>query len=179
MDIPDTVLGQLGHRVQHALRAFTPKDQKALKVAAETFRPNPDFKTEELLSQLAVGEALTSFLEKDGVPGVVQRTFIAAPTGQIGAITDDDRRSILQKSLFYQAYTQTVDRDSAYERLQSRADAQHQDQRDAIPERQPLSSSERRGDSLMTVALKSAVRAASSRAGREIIRGLLGSFSKR
>jgi DNA helicase HerA-like ATPase len=179
MDIPDTVLGQLGHRVQHALRAFTPKDQKALKVAAETFRPNPDFKTEELLPQLAVGEALTSFLEKDGVPGVVQRTFIAAPTGQIGAITDDDRRSILQKSLFYQTYTQTVDRDSAYERLQSRADAQHQDQRDAIPERQTLSSSERRGDSLMTVALKSVVRAASSRAGREIIRGLLGSFSKR
>jgi DNA helicase HerA-like ATPase len=179
MDIPDTVLGQLGHRVQHALRAFTPKDQKALKVAAETFRPNPDFKTEELLPQLAVGEALTSFLEKDGVPGVVQRTFIAAPTGQIGAITDNDRRSILQKSLFYQTYTQTVDRDSAYERLQSRADAQHQDQRDAIPERQTLSSSERRGDSLMTVALKSVVRAASSRAGREIIRGLLGSFSKR
>jgi DNA helicase HerA-like ATPase len=179
MDIPDTVLGQLGHRVQHALRAFTPKDQKALKVAAETFRSNPDFKTEELLPQLAVGEALTSFLEKDGVPGVVQRTFIAAPTGQIGAINDDDRRSILQKSLFYQTYTQMVDRDSAYERLQSRADAQHQDQRDAIPERQTLSSSERRGDSLMTVALKSAVRAASSRAGREIIRGLLGSFSKR
>jgi len=122
-DIPDDVLSQLGNRVQHALRAYTPRDQKAVKVAADTFRPNPAFSTEAVITQLAVGEALVSMLEDGGVPAVVQRTFIRPPASRVGSITPDERKAVMQGSPVGSAYDQAIDRESAYEVLNKRADA--------------------------------------------------------
>lgn len=119
-DIPDAVLGQLGNRLQHALRAFTPKDQKALRAAAQAFRPNPEFSTEEVISNLGVGEALVSFLDTDGIPQVVRRCLIIPPESQIGPITPQERQAITEKSLFAGKYDAPVDRESAYEILQTR-----------------------------------------------------------
>ena len=116
-DIPDNILGQLGNRVQHALRAYTPRDQKAVKVAAETFRPNPEFKTEEAITQLETGEALVSFLDEHGAPGVVQRARILFPLSQIGAITPTERSEIIKHSSIAGKYDTLVDRESAYEQL--------------------------------------------------------------
>ncbi|SHE64294.1 hypothetical protein SAMN02745157_0617 [Kaistia soli DSM 19436] len=117
LDVPDTVLGQLGNRVQHALRAYTPRDQKAVKVAAETFRPNPAFSTMEAITQLGVGEALVSTLEPKGVPSMVERTMIRPPSSQLGSITDEERRQIIAASPIGIAYDKTIDRESAYEVL--------------------------------------------------------------
>jgi len=122
-DVPDNILGQLGNRVQHALRAYTPRDRKALKAAAETFRPNPDFDTEEVIPQLGVGEALVSTLESKGVPSVVQRTLIRPPSSQLGPITDAERKAIISGSPIAGIYEAEVDRDSAFEKLQGRAEA--------------------------------------------------------
>jgi len=116
-DIPEKVLGQLGNRVQHALRAFTPADQKAVRAAAETFRENPALKTESVLTELGVGEALVSLLDERGQPTVVERAFIVPPRGQLGPITSDHRRRLLETSLVAGVYEQAVDRESAYERL--------------------------------------------------------------
>ena len=116
-DIPDKVLGQLGNRVQHALRAFTPADQKAVRAAAETFRANPSLKTEEALTELGVGEALVSLLDERGQPGVVERAFIVPPRGQLGPISADQRQHLMSASLVAGIYDQPVDRESAYERL--------------------------------------------------------------
>ena len=116
-DIPEDILGQLGNRVQHALRAYTPKDQKAVKVAAETFRANPDFDTYEAILQLETGEALVSFLDEKGAPSVVQRAKILFPLSQIGAITEDQRASIIKQSRLWGRYDNPVDRESAYEIL--------------------------------------------------------------
>ncbi len=116
-DIPDAILGQLGNRVQHALRAFTPKDQRAIRAAAETFRPNPKLDTRSVLTELAVGEALVSFLDEKGQPGVVQRTLILPPRSQIGPITADQRRRLIAGSLVAGVYEKAVDRESAYEKL--------------------------------------------------------------
>jgi DNA helicase HerA-like ATPase len=121
-DVPDEVLGQLGNRVQHALRAFSPHDQKAVKVAAETFRTNPRLNTAEAITQLGVGEALVSLLEPKGVPGVVDRTLIRPPTSRLGAITPAERQAIMAQSPVAGVYDKTVDRESAYELLQARAD---------------------------------------------------------
>ncbi|WP_332682562.1 helicase HerA-like domain-containing protein [Bosea sp. (in: a-proteobacteria)] len=120
LDIPDTVLAQLGNRVQHALRAFTPRDQKAVRAAAETFRQNPKFKTEEAITQLAVGEALTSTLEGKGTPTMVERTLIAPPMAQVGPITPQQRAECLRASGFAGKYDTMIDRDSAYEELMKR-----------------------------------------------------------
>jgi len=117
LDIPDKVLGQLGNRVQHALRAFTPRDQKAVKSAAETFRPNPKIDVEAVISQLGVGEALVSLLEAKGTPAIVERAFIAPPVSQLEPLADDDRKILVEGSDFFGKYEQTVDRDSAYEVL--------------------------------------------------------------
>ena len=117
IDLPETVLGQLGNRVQHALRAFTPRDQKAVRAAAETFRSNPAFSVEEVISQLGVGEALVSVLDETGTPTVVQRTFIAPPESRIGPITDDERREQLERSPYRGIYDTPLDRDSAFELL--------------------------------------------------------------
>jgi uncharacterized protein len=121
-DIPDTVLGQLGNRVQHALRAFTPRDQKAVKTAAETLRPNPKLDVESAITELAVGEALVSLLDTKGSPTVTERAWIVPPASQIGPITDAQRDAIQkQATAIYGHYAQTVDRESAYEKLQARA----------------------------------------------------------
>src|SRR3954449_1670263 len=122
LDIPDVVLGQLGNRVQHALRAFTPRDQKAVTAAAQTFRQNPKLKVETVLTELGVGEALVSTLDEEGTPTVVERARIIPPRSQLGPITADQRKQIMSSSAVAGHYEQTVDRESAYEKLQGRAE---------------------------------------------------------
>ena len=121
-DIPESILGQLGNRVQHALRAYTPKDQKAVKTAADTFRANPAFKTDEAIMQLETGEALVSFLDEKGAPRVVERAKILFPLSQIGAITTEQRADIVRRSRIYGKYDKVVDRESAYEILAKEAE---------------------------------------------------------
>jgi len=120
LDIPESILGQMGNRVQHALRAFTPRDQKAVSTAAKTFRQNPAFNTETAIMELAVGEALVSFLDEKGAPAMVERAFILPPQGQAGAITPDERQRTLEKSVVYGVYEEMIDRESAYEILSER-----------------------------------------------------------
>jgi DNA helicase HerA-like ATPase len=132
LDVPETVLGQLGNRVQHALRAFTPRDQKAVKVAAETFRPNPRFKAVEAIVELGVGEALVSFLDTKGVPTPVERCFIAPPRSRIGPVTDAERNATTASSALAGKYETAVDRESAYEKLTGRVATS-----DATPETPP------------------------------------------
>ena len=120
-DIPDDVLAQLGNRIQHALHAYTPKDQKAVKAAAQSFRINPEMDTYQTILELGVGEAVCSFLEEDGVPGVAQKVIIAPPVSQMDAITEEIRRKEIQESLLAVKYAEAVDPDSAYEFLQRKA----------------------------------------------------------
>src|SRR5512145_1949806 len=121
LDIPEKVLGQLGNRVQHALRAFTPRDQKAVKAAAETMRANPKLNAEKAIMELAVGEALVSFLDAKGTPGITERAWVLAPGSQLGPITPEDRRQLLAGSMVTGVYEKTVDRESAFEMLKARA----------------------------------------------------------
>jgi DNA helicase HerA-like ATPase len=121
IDVPETVLSQLGNRVQHALRAYTPSEQKGVKAAAQAFRPNPKINTERVITELGKGEALVSFLEGNGVPEMVQQTLIRPPSGRIGPVTDSERRSIVSASPIKGKYDTTIDRDSAYEMLQKKA----------------------------------------------------------
>jgi uncharacterized protein len=174
-DIPDTVLGQLGNRIQHALRAFTPRDQKAIKAAAQTFRSNPKLEVETAITELEVGEALVSFLDEKGTPGVVERAFIYPPQGKIGAITPEQRQQIIQQSLVYGHYEKEVDRESAYEVLKVRAEqtAQAETEAETVTQKQ---SKSRQPDDIWASMAKSAARAASSQAGRQIVRGVLGSI---
>ena len=123
-DIPENILGQLGNRVQHALRAYTPKDQKAVKTAADTFRPNPAFKTDEAIMNLETGEALVSFLDEKGAPSMVERAKILFPLSQIGAITEGQRLDIIKQSLIYGKYDEAKERDSAFEMLIADAERQ-------------------------------------------------------
>jgi uncharacterized protein len=123
LDIPDTVLGQLGNRVQHALRAYTPRDQKAVQAAAETFRANPQLNTAEVISELAVGEALISFLDDSGRPNIVQRGFVIPPASQIGALDDAQREQVIANSIVAGVYEKAIDRESAYEKLKGRVAA--------------------------------------------------------
>jgi DNA helicase HerA-like ATPase len=180
LDIPDTVLGQLGNRVQHALRAFTPRDQKAVKAAADTFRQNDAFETDEVITQLAVGEALVSMLDEQGTPHIVERALIVPPTSQIGPISPDQRRSAMQSSVVAGVYEKQVDRESAYEMLTSKVSQAVAAAPPPLPQEQPAES--RRGaggrprETLAEAAMKSAVRAASSSIGRQIVRGMLGSL---
>jgi DNA helicase HerA-like ATPase len=120
IDVPDKVLAQLGNRVQHALRAFTPRDQKAVTAAAETFRPNPKLDTAQVIMQLGKGEALVSFLEGNGIPAVVERVMVRPPTARIGPITPEERKAIIDKSPVKGKYDTAIDRESAYEVLQKR-----------------------------------------------------------
>lgn len=135
MDIPENILGQLGNRVQHALRAYTPKDQKAVKTAADTFRANPAFKTDEAIMNLETGEALVSFLDAKGAPGVVQRAKVLFPLSQIGAVTEDQRKEIIRQSRLSGKYDTPVDRESAYEQLIREANAIAEDDREQQPEK--------------------------------------------
>jgi DNA helicase HerA-like ATPase len=122
-DIPEDILGQLGNRVQHALRAFSPKDQKAVKTAAETFRENPAFKTADAIMELGTGEALVSFLDEKGAPSIVERAKILFPLSQIGAVTEGQRGQIINQSRLYGKYDKIVDRESAFEVLMEEAEA--------------------------------------------------------
>ena len=121
LDVPDTVLGQLGNRVQHALRAFTPRDQKAVKSAASTLRPNPAFSAEAVITELGVGEALVSFLDEKGRPGMVERALVVPPGSRIGPVDDAERRALIAGSVVAGVYEQAIDRESAFERLKAGA----------------------------------------------------------
>lgn len=175
LDVPDKVLGQLGNRVQHALRAFTPRDQKAVKAAAETFRANPALDVATAITELAVGEALVSLLDEKGRPGVVDRALVCPPQSQLAPITPEERQQVIRASLLAGHYEQAVDRESAFEKLKARAgEAMQQEaaQAEAKASREPS----RRSDTLVESFGKSVARAAGSAIGRQIIRGVLGSL---
>lgn len=171
LDVPDTVLGQLGNRVQHALRAFTPRDQKAVKAAATTFRENKKLDVEAVITELGVGEALVSFLDDKGQPSVVDRVLIYPPQSQLPPLSEAEREETVKQSTLYGHYEKIVDRESAYEMLRVRAPQAPVGQQAASGESWQSQAGE------MAEALgKSAVRAIGSQLGREIIRGVLGSI---
>ena len=187
LDIPDTVLGQLGNRIQFALRAFTPRDQKAVKSAATTMRANPKIDTEKAITELGVGEALISFLDDKGRPGVVERAWVLPPASRIGPITPDERKAVIAGSSVKGTYEKTIDRESAYEKLAGRASTsaggagaggdQGGGVMDAIKgSLGGLMTGSGRKDSLVEAMAKSAVRSVGSSIGREIVRGVLGSL---
>ena len=206
-DVPENILGQLGNRVQHALRAFTAKDQKDLRLASETYRPNPRFAIEDAIRDVGTGEAVTSLLEAKGIPGVAERTLIRPPSSQLGPIDEAVRAALMASSPVKGKYDITVDRDSAYERLRAKAEraageaaaAEAQDARKAEADREferarrydgkgysappknpgPTRSAGR-SDSIGTAFAKSFARQLGTRSGQAIIRGVLGSlFGKR
>src|SRR5947207_1439135 len=181
LDLPESVLGQLGNRVQHALRAFTPKDQKAVKTAADTLRPNPKLKADRVITELEVGEALVSLLDEKGRPNMVERAFIVPPSSQLGPITDAERAALIQRSVLAGKYDKPVDRESAYEKLTQRTLA-----KPAEPEHSsnPISDilfgktgprGGRQSQGILEAMGKSAARSIGSELGREVLRGLLGS----
>jgi DNA helicase HerA-like ATPase len=187
LDVPDIVLGQLGNRIQHALRAFTPRDQKAVKAAASTMRANPKIDTEKAITELGVGEALISFLDEKGRPGVVERAFVLPPASRIGPITAEERKAAMDRSPVKGVYDKAVDRESAYEKLANRA-AESAGGASATPaggggfmdslkgSLGGLMTGSGRKDSLVEAMAKSAVRTVGSTVGREIVRGVLGSL---
>jgi uncharacterized protein len=206
IDIPDKVLGQLGNRVQHALRAFTPRDQKAVKVTAETMRPNPKLDIEKVILELSVGEALISLLDATGTPGVTQRAWVLAPGSQIGPITPEERRQLIAKSIVAGVYEKAVDRESALELLKTRAEAAQgaaaaagrTSPSGSIPTATGSTSGASgtfgglgglifgttgprggRHDGLVDLMAKSAARSAGSAISRSILRGVLGSLTSR
>ena len=188
LDVPETVLGQLGNRVQHALRAFTPRDQKAVKAAAETMRANPKLDTEKAITELAVGEALVSFLDAKGRPEMVERAYVLPPCGRIGPATPEERQRVMAASGLSGVYDKPVDRESAYERLASRAQAAAPPAAgapsthggswtDSVKDSLGgLLSGSGRKDSIVEAVAKSAARTIGSTVGREIVRGVLGSL---
>ena len=193
LDVPETVLGQLGNRVQHALRAFTPRDQKAVKAAASTMRANPSFSAETAITELGVGEALVSFLDEKGRPNVVERAFVVPPGSRLGPVTDAERRALIASSNVAGVYDQVVDRESAYERLKGRAGggvtpAGKAGEVGAAPAGGGGGWSDLlgglfggsgrsgRGDSVVQAAAKSAARSMATTAGRELVRGVLGTL---
>ncbi|MDR0809930.1 MAG: DUF853 domain-containing protein [Gemmobacter sp.] len=200
-DVPDTILGQLGNRVQHALRAFTARDQRDLARAAETYRPNPRFRTEDAIRDVGTGEAVTSFLEAKGVPGIVERTLIRPPSSQLGPISTEARRALIAASPLRGKYDTVIDRESAYEKLHARAEAAarnaaedpaegsgfHRARRydgvrpDPDPARETRSGSApkpaaRRSDSVTEAFAKSFARQLGTRSGQAIVRGVLGTL---
>lgn len=196
LDVPESVLGQLGNRIQHALRAFTPRDQKAVRTAAETFRQNPSIDVAATIMEMGVGEALVSVLEEKGTPSIVQRTLIRPPQSRIGPVTDAERAELLRTSPFAGRYDAMVDRESAYELLQKRtaqaaAEAAAEEVAKATTggrkgaRRYDNSNTHEESSILSDIAqglLKNAVKAATSSAGRrigtQIVRGILGSLFK-
>jgi DNA helicase HerA-like ATPase len=200
LDIPDSVLGQLGNRVQHALRAFTPRDQKAVKSTAQTMRPKAGLDIEAAITELAVGEALVSFLDAKGRPCETERVFVLPPGSQLGPITPAQRQALVQGSLVAGVYEQAQDRESAYEKIKGQATATgHANTTNPLPGQNPMStapepaggglmgglsdmlfgSSGPRGgqrDGVAQLVVKSAVRTVGSAIGREIVRGVLGNL---
>ena len=178
LDIPEDILGQLGLKIQHALRAYTPKDQQVVKSVATTFRSNPKIDTEKAIQELKTGEALVSVLNKDGSPAPVERIFIRPPESQLGPVTPQQRSEIIGRSPFSGRYEQEVDRESAYELLKKKAERQieeaAEDQQIKQKTKAPTRNSNRQsaGEALLT----SAARAVGSTVGRQIIRGIMGSL---
>ncbi len=198
LDIPDTVLGQLGNRVQHALRAYTPRDQKAVKAAAETFRPNPALDTAQVISELGVGEALVSFLDEKGRPNIVERVFILPPASQIGPIDAAERKAAMAASVVAGVYEKTVDRESAHEIITRRTTETAATAKEALDQAAAKKAAPAEADSgfggllgglfgnggskresPVQAMVKSAARSIGSSVGREIIRGVLGSILKK
>ena len=164
-DIPENILGQLGNRVQHALRAYTPKDQKAVKTAADTFRANPDFKTDEAIMNLETGEALVSFLDEKGAPAMVERAKILFPLSQIGAITEGQRLDIIKQSRIYGKYDEAKDRESAFEVLMAEAERQIQEaaeQQESPEESEKPVKAEKQKPGMMSKVLKAVMTAVTS-----------------
>lgn len=201
LDIPEDVLGQLGNRVQHALRAFTPKDQKAVKTAADTFRANPEFKVDEAITELAVGEALISCLDEQGTPQVVERGMVMPPYSSFSPITLDERKALMTQSIVAGVYEAEVDRDSAYEILQRKvaestqqqaaikAAAEQEKQQQIIEKQQAKAQQQQEKEEAKAAAArakmtqdvlgtfaKSAARSLGGSTGQKIVRGLLGSL---
>jgi len=199
IDVPDTVLAQLGNRVQHALRAFTPRDQKAVTATAQTMRPNPGLDIAASITQLATGEALVSLLDAKGSPGVTQRVWVLPPGSRIGPITDAERQALLKDSLVAGVYEQSVDRESAYEVLKERAASSPSPGQGAVSASGTAPASAQGGqagwggvakgillgstgprggqrDGLVQTMAKSAVRTVGTQIGRELLRGVLGSL---
>ncbi|MFT6464422.1 helicase HerA-like domain-containing protein [Halopseudomonas sp.] len=189
LDVPESILGQLGNRVQHALRAFTPKDQKAVRSAAQTFRSNPELNTEQAITELAVGEALVSLLDEKGVPSPVQRVLIRPPVSQMGPISDQERSEIIRTSVLAGVYDRELDRESAYEILQAQAEkalseetakTRSQEQaRAASKARKPAARATSTWTDMASSMGRSAARAFGTQLGRQILRGVLGSLKGR
>lgn len=200
-DVPDTILGQLGNRVQHGLRAFTAKDQKDLAKAAETYRPNPAFRIDEAIRDVGTGEAVTSFLEARGIPGMAQRTLIRPPSSQLGPIDEGLRAAVVAGSPVRGKYDTVLDRESAYERLAAKAaaaareaaaeaDRAEAEKREferarrydgkGYADEKPKRTTASRSDSISTAFAKSFARQLGTRSGQAVLRGVLGSiFGKR
>jgi DNA helicase HerA-like ATPase len=175
VDIPETVLGQLGNRVQHALRAFTPRDKKAVRAAAETFRAAPGLDVEKAITELGVGEALVSVLDAKGSPTPVDRALICPPHSRLTPLTTDERSSVIKSSVLFGHYEKTVDRESAYEKLKAKAEAQ---QAEEAPAEKRKGRAEPQSDTskIFGAMAQSAAHAIGSQIGRQIIRGVLGSI---
>ena len=195
LDVPDSVLGQLGNRVQHALRAFTPRDQKAVKTAADTMRANPAFDAAEAITELGVGEALISFLDEKGRPNITERCFVIAPGSRLGPMTDAERGQTIRGSLLYGHYENTLDRESAFEKIQAGFGQEKADAKAPAATNAPAADEgglfgglggmlggmfgggkSSRSDSVIESAAKSAARSIGTQVGRAIIRGVLGSI---
>jgi DNA helicase HerA-like ATPase len=194
-DLPDSILAQLGHRVQHALRAYTPKDQKAVRAAAQSFRANPAFKTEEAITELGIGEALVSFLDLKGRPAQVERALVLPPESRVGAISPEERQKVIAASRLAGRYDTPIDRESAYEMLaehfsqrqreadeaeaakQAAKDAKEQERQRREDERAAKRQAKENPDVLGSVlndVTKQAGQTLGRELGRSIIRGILG-----
>jgi DNA helicase HerA-like ATPase len=206
LDVPETVLAQLGNRVQHALRAYTPREQKAVKTAADTFRPNPAFDCATVITTLGTGEALVSTLEAKGAPSIVERTLIRPPSGRVGPLTDAERQQVMDKSPVLGVYDEDLDRESAFEILAARAqkasdaDAAKQaqptqptegsasgrwtlpgfgdDDKDAKPAQGRTRSAGYQRETVVEAAMKSVARTVATQVGRALVRGILGSLKR-
>jgi DNA helicase HerA-like ATPase len=186
LDVPESVLAQMGNRVQHALRAYTPREQKAVKTAADTFRPNPKFKTETAITELGKGEALVSVLDLKGVPTMVERTLIRPPESRIGPITPQEREKLIKSSPVYGQYDEAVDRESAYEKLtrraNERAEAQEKAAADKAAAREARAAPRQREsatDRFIKNVAGSVGRQVGSMVVRSLVRGILGGLSRR
>jgi DNA helicase HerA-like ATPase len=186
LDIPENVLGQLGNRVQHALRAFTPKDKKTVRAVGDNFRPNPKFNAASVIQELGVGEALVSTLEAKGRPSIVERTLIRPPASRMGPAKASERNQVIAESALGDQYSETVDRNSAYEILQKRAkktaEIAERQARKSQKEKEQKKTSRPRGRKRQSAAetgFKSMMRSVGRMLGKELVRGLLGSFMKR
>lgn len=176
LDLPDTVLGQLGNRVQHALRAFTPRDQKAVRAAAETFRPNPKLNVVQVITELGVGEALVSVLDAKGAPTVVERALVLPPQSRLQPLSPEERDRVLRSSVLFGHYERTVDRESAYEILLAKAEARKALAAEEESQKRRAAAPMDSTTDLIVSMGKSAARSAASQLGRSIMRGLMGTL---